>query len=143
MKFWHSGGALPVALGVAFHLSQPLHPSSLSIRHVFLMISQKVCEVMMELVIYAHCLISLIKHCHSPSQRSICDFGLVSGSRFIAFSGTRARSRLPLLDRLDTLGYITSAEESASVEGDHIRPLLLLLLLKPRASSDQTVSDHE
>ena len=26
MKFWHSGGALPVGPGVAFHLAQPLHP---------------------------------------------------------------------------------------------------------------------
>ena len=36
-----------MASGVAFHLAQPLH--ALSIRHVFLMISQKVYEVTMGL----------------------------------------------------------------------------------------------
>ena len=33
MKFWHSGGALPVAPGVAFHLAQPLH-KSVDLTHV-------------------------------------------------------------------------------------------------------------
>ena len=53
---------------------------------------------------------------HSPSQRSICDFGLVSGSRFMTFSGTGSIS--PAASRhARYLGHITSAEESGVPPG--------------------------
>ena len=55
MKFWHSGGA------------RTNTASSLSIRHVFLMISQKVCDVTMEL---CH-LYSLLDKSHQTLRLSL------------------------------------------------------------------------
>ena len=68
----------------------------------------QVCYLFVHMPIYRLCYHGLQDH--YPSQRSICDFGLVIGSRFIAFSGARdflfsrptGSPRLPLRDRLDT-----------------------------------------